>query len=63
MSHSVIFKMKSREHKTLFTTRAAVQRELILWAESALSETTEPWGPMNQTQSLPRGTARPKGTT
>lgn len=62
-SHSLVFKTKSREHKALFSTRAAVQRELTFWAESALSEAIELWGHMNQTQSLPTGTARPKGTT
>lgn len=58
MSHSLIFKMKSREHKTLFTTRAAVQRELILWAESALREAL---GTHESNRACPESAARPKG--
>lgn len=54
MSHSLIFKMTSGEHKTLFTARTAVQRELVLWAESALSEVAELWGRVNQTEPAHR---------
>ena len=55
MSTSLIFKIRSRERKSLFTMRAAVRGEIILRAESASSRATQPWRQTKQAESLATG--------